>query len=123
MTWVQSPTEAKDFSSGLCIQTGCETHPAFCPMGPRGKAQPGHDTDHSPLSSTKVKNEEQLYAFSPKHLHGFTFIFLYTTSFQINGARKKYSVLVCVGCHFLGILSHIFRACLIYQMLQCLLPS
>jgi hypothetical protein len=24
---------------------------------PGGKAQPGHDTDHSPLSSTELKNE------------------------------------------------------------------
>jgi hypothetical protein len=43
---VRSPTEAEDFSSSLCVQTGSGAHPAFCPMGtgspfPGGKARPG----------------------------------------------------------------------------------
>jgi hypothetical protein len=29
---VQSPAEAKDFSSTLCVQTGSEVHPASYPM-------------------------------------------------------------------------------------------
>jgi hypothetical protein len=62
MTGVQSPTEAKNFSSSLCIQTSSEAHPSSHPMGtrgpfPKGKAWPRHDTDHSPSSSTKVENE------------------------------------------------------------------
>jgi hypothetical protein len=59
---VRSPAGAKDFSSSLCVQTGSGAHPATCTMGtegpfPRGKAQPGRDADHSPLSSAEVVNE------------------------------------------------------------------
>jgi hypothetical protein len=62
MTGVRSPTEAEDFSSSLCIQTGSGAHPSSCPMGtggpfPGGKARPGRDTDHSPPSSAEVKYE------------------------------------------------------------------
>jgi hypothetical protein len=56
-TSVQSPAGAEDFSFSLCVQTGSSAHPATYPVGPEGKAQPGHDTDHSPPSSAKVKNE------------------------------------------------------------------
>jgi hypothetical protein len=61
-TGVRSPTEAEDFSSGLRIQTGSGAQPASYPMGtggpfPGGKARPGRDADHSPPSSTEVKNE------------------------------------------------------------------
>jgi hypothetical protein len=59
---VRSPTGAEDFSSSPCVQTGSGAHPASCPMGtgepfPGGKARPGHDADHSPPSSAKVKYE------------------------------------------------------------------
>jgi hypothetical protein len=59
---VRSPTEAEDFSSSLCVQTGAGAHPASCPVGtgdpfPGGKARPGRDADHSPPSSAEVKNE------------------------------------------------------------------
>jgi hypothetical protein len=33
---VQSPAEAKYFSSSLCVQTGSEAHPASYPMGTVG---------------------------------------------------------------------------------------
>jgi hypothetical protein len=33
---VRSPTEAKDFSSNLCVQTSSEAHPASCTMGAGG---------------------------------------------------------------------------------------
>jgi hypothetical protein len=61
-TGVRSPTEAEDFSSSLCVQTGSGAHPASCPVGtegpfPGGKARPGRDADYSPPSSTEVKNE------------------------------------------------------------------
>jgi hypothetical protein len=70
MTGVRSPTGAEDFSSSLCVQTGSGAHPASCSMGtggpfPGGKAQPGHDADHSPLSSAEFKNEQELYLLSP----------------------------------------------------------
>jgi hypothetical protein len=50
---VRSPAEEEDFSSSLCVQTGCGAHPASYPMGtggpfPEGKARPWRDADHSP---------------------------------------------------------------------------
>jgi len=33
MTGVRSPTEEKDFSSSLCVQTSSEVHPVSYPMG------------------------------------------------------------------------------------------
>jgi hypothetical protein len=54
---VRSPSGAKDFSSSLCVQTGSGAHTASCTMGTGGKARPGRDADHSPLSSAKVVNE------------------------------------------------------------------
>jgi hypothetical protein len=66
---VRSPAEAKDFSSSLCVHTGCEAHPASCTVGtggpfPGGKARPGRDADHSPPSSAEVENEQELYLLS-----------------------------------------------------------
>jgi hypothetical protein len=33
---VRSPTEAKDFSSSLCVETSSEAHPASCSVGTGG---------------------------------------------------------------------------------------
>jgi hypothetical protein len=62
MIEVRSPAEAREFSSNLCVQTGCGAHRASCPMGtggpfPRGKARQGLDADHSPPFSAEVVNE------------------------------------------------------------------
>jgi hypothetical protein len=62
MARVRSPTEAEDFSSNLCIQTGSGAHPASYTMGtggsfPRCKTQLRHDADNSPPSSAEVKKE------------------------------------------------------------------
>jgi hypothetical protein len=57
MIGVRYPTEAEDFSSSLCVQTGSGAHPASCTMGTGGKARPERDADHSPPSSVEVKNE------------------------------------------------------------------
>jgi hypothetical protein len=54
---VRSPTEAEDFSSSPCVQTGSEAHPAFYAMGTGGKARPRRDADQSPPSSAEVKYE------------------------------------------------------------------
>jgi hypothetical protein len=59
---VRTPTEAEDFSSTLCVQTGSGAHPASYTMGtggsfPGGKKRPGRDADHSPPSSAEVKKE------------------------------------------------------------------
>jgi hypothetical protein len=54
---VRSPTGSEDFSSSPYVQTGSGAHPASYPMGTGGKARPGRDADHSPLSSAEVKYE------------------------------------------------------------------
>jgi hypothetical protein len=59
---VRSPTEAEDFSSNLCVQTGSGANPASYTMGtggsfPGGRARPGRDADPSPPSSAEVKKE------------------------------------------------------------------
>jgi hypothetical protein len=69
-TGVWSATEAEDFSSSLCIQTGSGAHPASCQMGtggsfPRGKARPGRDDDHTPPSNAEIKYEYKLYLLTP----------------------------------------------------------
>jgi hypothetical protein len=61
-TGCRSPTGAEEFSSSLCVQTGSGAHPASCTVGTGGlfrggKARPGRDADHSPPSSTEVRNE------------------------------------------------------------------
>jgi hypothetical protein len=38
---VRSPAEARDFSTILCVQTGCGAHPASCTMG-TGGLSPGY---------------------------------------------------------------------------------
>jgi hypothetical protein len=79
MTGVQSLTEAEDFSSSLCVQTGSGAHLASYKMGtggpfPRGKALLGRDADHSPPPSAEVKNEQELYLLTtqvpPWHVAG-----------------------------------------------------
>jgi hypothetical protein len=59
---VQSPAEARDFSSNLCVQTDSGAHQSSCTMGtggpsPGGKARPGGDADHSHPSNAEVMNE------------------------------------------------------------------
>jgi hypothetical protein len=87
-TGVRSPTQAEDFSSSLCVQTGSEAHPASCPMDtrspfPGSKARPGRNSDRSPPSNAEIDNEE-LYLLSPQtppwrvagQLYLYTFYFL-----------------------------------------------
>jgi hypothetical protein len=61
-TEIQSPTEAEDFFSNLCVQIGSGAHPASYTVGtggsfPGGKARPGREAEHSPPSSAEVKKE------------------------------------------------------------------
>jgi hypothetical protein len=62
---VRSPTEAEDFPSSLCVQTGCGAHPASCTLGTAGKGWPGRDADHSPTYSAEGKKYLELYLLSP----------------------------------------------------------
>jgi hypothetical protein len=50
---------ARDSSCNLCVQTGPGAHPTLGTGGPFSsvKVRPGHDTDHSPLSSAEVEND------------------------------------------------------------------
>jgi hypothetical protein len=59
---VRSPAETKDFSCSFCVQTSCQAHPAFYPMGtgvpfPGDQARHGRDVDHSPPSTAETKYE------------------------------------------------------------------
>jgi hypothetical protein len=59
---VRPPADPEDFSSNLCVQTGCGAHPVSCTMGtggpfPGAKARPGRDADHSAPFSAEVENE------------------------------------------------------------------
>jgi hypothetical protein len=74
-TGFRSLAGAKNFSSSICVQTGSGVHPCPYLMGTGGpfsggKASLGHDTDHSPPSSAKVKNEKELYLSHLMCLHG-----------------------------------------------------
>jgi hypothetical protein len=67
---VQSWTESEDFSSNPLHPIGCGAHPASCTMSIRGsshggKVWPGHDADHLPPSSAKVK-KDGLYFLNPQ---------------------------------------------------------
>jgi hypothetical protein len=62
VTEVQSPAEAKDFSSSFCVQTSSEANPAPYPTGTgvpslEVKGSLCMDADHSPSSSAEVKNK------------------------------------------------------------------
>jgi hypothetical protein len=85
---VWCPTQAKDFSSILRVQSGSAAHPASYPMGtwspfPMGKARPGRDIDHSPPSSAEDKNEYKLYLLSPQGPSWFVVGQLYFFNFHI----------------------------------------
>jgi hypothetical protein len=67
---VRSPTEAEDFSSNLCDQTGSGTHPVFCTIGAGGKEQPGRDADRSRYLVPRLR-KTRIYNFSsPRRLDG-----------------------------------------------------
>jgi hypothetical protein len=59
---LQSPAEAKDFFSSLCVQTASGAYSASCAMGTGGpfaggKVRLGRDADHWLPSSAEVENE------------------------------------------------------------------
>jgi hypothetical protein len=63
---VRSPTEAKNFSSNLCVQTGPGAHPVSCAVGTGGyfrggKGRPGRDADHSSLRVPRLRKEGAIY--------------------------------------------------------------
>jgi hypothetical protein len=86
-TVIRSPTEAKDFSSSLCVQTSSEAHPMSYPMstvGPflGGKSRPRRDAEKSTPSTVEVKKENYMSS-PPWRLHddsGTTLLFLLYSS-------------------------------------------
>jgi hypothetical protein len=74
-TGVRSPTEAEDFSSSLCIQTGSGAHPASCTVGtgglfPGSKVRPWHDADYSPHLVPRLRMSRSYTSSHPMRLHG-----------------------------------------------------
>jgi hypothetical protein len=65
MICVRFHAGAGNFSLRYHVQTGSGTHPAFYPMGTGGcfpgVKRPGHEADHSPLSSAEIKGYVELY--------------------------------------------------------------
>jgi hypothetical protein len=63
-----------NFSLDHCIQTSSRANPISYSMGTRGSFPgvkwPGHEADHSPPSSAKVKNVWSYTSTSPIRLHG-----------------------------------------------------
>jgi hypothetical protein len=95
---LRSPVRAKDFSCILCVQTGSGAHPASCTMGtgglfPGGKARPGRDADHSPLSSAEVVNKYELYLLSTQ-----------TPPWRVEGLLYFILLLLTGYCH--GVVSY-----------------
>jgi hypothetical protein len=66
---VRFPARAGNFSLHHRVQNGSEAHPASYPVGTGssfpGVKRPGREADHSPPSSTEVKECVELYLHSP----------------------------------------------------------
>jgi hypothetical protein len=60
---VRSPTSSGFFLLPLFPDRLCSP-PKLLSKGTGGKAQPGRDADHSPLTSAEVTNEKELYLLS-----------------------------------------------------------
>jgi hypothetical protein len=72
---VRSPTEAKDFSSSLCIQTGSGAHPASYSVG-TGVLSPGVKHDWGVMLTThphlvpRLRMSRSCTSSLPRRLHG-----------------------------------------------------
>jgi hypothetical protein len=72
---VRSPTEAENFSSRLCVQTGSEAYPASCPMGtvvlsPRVKRGRGVTLTTHPHWWPRLSMSRSYTSSPPMRLHG-----------------------------------------------------
>jgi hypothetical protein len=105
---VRFPAEAGNFSLHHSVQTGSEAHPASYPMGTTGSfpgdKRPGRESDHSPLSSTEVKNARS-YTSTPqyvfmacclvKHRDNFTLlVFWQCANFRVSEKSWKCPVII-----------------------------
>jgi hypothetical protein len=68
------PAGAGNFSLHCCVQNGSGAHPASYPMDTRGSFPESKaaesEADHSPPSSTEVKNAWSYTSTPPVRLHG-----------------------------------------------------
>jgi hypothetical protein len=69
-TWVQSPTEAEDFCSSICVQTGSGAHPASCPVGTGVKRGRGLTLTTHPYLVPRLRMSTSSSSPHPKRLHG-----------------------------------------------------
>jgi hypothetical protein len=92
--WGLNPGRGKGFFSLASVLTSSEAHLGFQPMGTRGKAWPGCDTDHSPPSSTEVKNELELNLLFPlvPAWHSKAAFYFYNNYFI-----EEFAVQVCIS--------------------------
>jgi hypothetical protein len=71
---VRFPAWAGNFSLHHRVQNGSGAHPTSYSVGTRGSfpevKRPKREADHSPPSSTEVKECVELYLHSPIRLHG-----------------------------------------------------
>jgi hypothetical protein len=65
---------------------------------PGGKARPGRDADHSPLSSAEVVNEWELYPLSPQvppwRVEGLLYFFTFYSIIRAHGATYQKAITV-----------------------------
>jgi hypothetical protein len=115
---VRFPAGAWNFSIHLHAQNGSGAHPAPYPMGKRGSfpgvKRPGHEADHSPPSSTEVKECVKLYLHFPntpfmawclvKQRDNFTFALPYHSSYlcqrveKLTVTHRYYISFLCLSC-------------------------
>jgi hypothetical protein len=78
-TGVRSPTEAEDFSSSFCVQTGSGAHPASCTMGGTGSSFPRVKRGRGVMLTThphlvaRLSMSRSYTSSPPMRLHSFTF--------------------------------------------------
>jgi hypothetical protein len=131
-TGVRSPTEAEDFSSSLCVQTGSGAHPASYQMGtggsfPGGEARPGRDSvprlsmsrsfsSSPPCAFMVCSGTAELLLFS-------TLVIVPLTSQCTYTALPSYWVETGSLCHLAAkwknvwdVLSHMFRQATVPQL-------
>jgi hypothetical protein len=77
---VRSPTEARDFSFSLCVQTGSGAKPASNAMGaggpfPGGKALPGRDADDSPHLVPRSRMSSSYTSSPPRACSGTALLY------------------------------------------------
>jgi hypothetical protein len=131
MTGLRSPTEAEDFSSSVCIQTGSGAHPASCPMG-TGVHSPGVKHGQGVMLTThprlvpRLRMSRSYNSSAPRclmHVGRHLCLFFLTTLLEGNLTQSS---LFCIflNAHLLHPpQAHIFPKVLYLQTLVIVIPS